>query len=115
MGHHNANKPHRQHNNRRNLPEPRSEYLKDLEDWMDNRYNPGFYTGGRIPPFYKYPRKPLGYALLIFGIIDLAFAYMARIGGSDTGSVLFLFLFSLVTLFAGIAIITKKKSPTPKD
>jgi hypothetical protein len=27
-------------------------YLKDHEEWSDRMYDPGYYTGGRIPHFY---------------------------------------------------------------
>jgi hypothetical protein len=31
-----------------------SQYLNDLEEWQEHQYNPGYWTGGNIPPIYKY-------------------------------------------------------------
>jgi hypothetical protein len=31
-----------------------SEYLNDLEEWGDHQYDPGYYTGGKMHPHYKY-------------------------------------------------------------
>jgi len=43
------------------------DYLKDLKEWQDHQYDPGYYLGGRIPHYIKSPgnRKFLGVALLI--------------------------------------------------
>ena len=34
------------------------EYIKDLEEWMDHQYDPGYWTGGNIPPHIKYLKRP---------------------------------------------------------
>ncbi len=31
-----------------------SDYLNDLEEWGENQYNPGYWTGGNMPPYIKY-------------------------------------------------------------
>jgi hypothetical protein len=37
-------------NRKKNHP---SDYLNDLEEWGENQYNPGYWTGGNIPPHVK--------------------------------------------------------------
>jgi hypothetical protein len=44
--------------------------VRDLEEWQNHQYDPYYYTGRRIPPFYKGPRpNKFGYGLLLMGII----------------------------------------------
>ena len=31
--------------------------IKKLKEWQDNQYNPGYYTGGNIPPYVDIPPK----------------------------------------------------------
>lgn len=38
---------HRQH----------EEPIKKLKEWQDNQYNPGYYTGGNIPPYVEIPAR----------------------------------------------------------
>ncbi len=110
MKQHRKNKKNKQHNNVNNLPENNNEYFKDLETWMENRYNPGFYTGGQIPPYIKYPKKPIGFVFLVSGLIGLFYAYLARLSGSDTLGVVVAFIFSLLSMVAGFFIITNKRT-----
>lgn len=80
------------------------EYIKDLNDWNENRFNPGFYIGsGRIPPYLKYPRKRIGILLLVTGGICLIpGAFLIK---SD---LFFPFIYSLVTFLAGLFIVFGK-------
>jgi hypothetical protein len=43
------------------------DYIEDIKEWQDHQYDPGYYLGGKIPPYIKSPgnRKYLGLALLI--------------------------------------------------
>ena len=48
---------------RRKLQKKRSDepdYLTSWLEWQDKQYVSGYYTGGRIPPFYKYLVRPHG-------------------------------------------------------
>ena len=36
---------------------PRKESIEKLQEWQDNQYNPGYYTGGKIPPYVNIPPK----------------------------------------------------------
>lgn len=45
------------------------EYIDDLNEWSENQYNPGHWTGGNVPPFIKYGGKPMGYTLMGLGLV----------------------------------------------
>ncbi len=42
-------------------------FLKDIEEWQNHQYDPGYFLGGKIPPYIKNPgnRKLLILSLLI--------------------------------------------------
>ncbi|OPY56391.1 MAG: hypothetical protein A4E55_02125 [Pelotomaculum sp. PtaU1.Bin035] len=48
-----------------------SKYLNDLDEWGKHQYNPGYWTGGNIPPDLKYGGKPIGVILLLLGVFSL--------------------------------------------
>ncbi len=54
-----------------------SQYLNDLEEWNRNQYNPGYWTGGNIPPHVKVlskaGSKTIGIVALICGILMFGF------------------------------------------
>jgi len=31
-----------------------NEYLNDLKEWNEHQYDPGYWTGGKLAPFFKY-------------------------------------------------------------
>jgi hypothetical protein len=44
--------------------------VNDLAEWQDHQYGPYYYTGGRVPPFYKRPRpNKFGYGLVVAGLL----------------------------------------------
>lgn len=45
------------------------EYMDDLQEWSENQYNPGHWTGGKVPPFIKYSGKPMGYTFMGLGCV----------------------------------------------
>lgn len=40
-----------------------SDYLNELEEWGENQYNPGYWTGGNIPPYIKRSNR---WAVILF-------------------------------------------------
>lgn len=44
------------------------EYINDLEEWMEHQYDPGYWTGGNIPPHIKYVKRPSRLILLLLGV-----------------------------------------------
>src|SRR5260221_6435907 len=53
--------------------------FRDVKDWQDHRYDPGYFTGGNIHPLLK-PRPPnkYGYALILSGLGFLFVAIPSR-------------------------------------
>lgn len=45
------------------------EYINDLEEWMEHQYDPGYWTGGNIPPHIKYMKRPPRLILLLLGVL----------------------------------------------
>ena len=53
--------------------------FRDVKDWQDHRYDPGYFTGGNIHPLLK-ARRPnkYGYVLIISGLGFLFVAFFGR-------------------------------------
>lgn len=89
-----------------------SDCLNDLEEWQDNQYDPGHWTGCNIPPHLRYPRRPLGIFLMIMGGLSLLAVGMGMMADSSfdsvVGNILGLLTGSLF-LAAGIRIIRTKR------
>jgi hypothetical protein len=53
--------------------------FRDLKEWQDHRYDPGYFTGGNIHPLLK-ARRPnkYGYVLILSGACILFLALFGR-------------------------------------
>jgi hypothetical protein len=53
--------------------------FRDVKDWQDHRYDPGYFTGGNIHPLLK-ARRPnkYGYVLILSGLGLLFVAFFDR-------------------------------------
>lgn len=53
--------------------------FRDLKEWQDHRYDPGYFVGGKIDPLLK-ARRPnkYGYLLIFSGLCSLVFALFVR-------------------------------------
>jgi len=53
--------------------------FRDVKDWQDHRYDPGYFTGGNIHPLLK-ARRPnkYGYVLISSGLGFLFVAFFGR-------------------------------------
>lgn len=49
------------------------DYIEELKEWQDNQYNPGHYTGGKLPHFMFKPgnKKVLGLLFLLPSLLIL--------------------------------------------
>lgn len=93
--------------------------IEKLKEWQENQYNPGYYTGGKIPPYVAIPSKTSLLGKLyakgagIVGVIYiLAGAALIFIGvkifigqeyheiGSFIGNLL-----GVITIFGGLGIL----------
>lgn len=59
-------------------PAEEPDSFRDIKDWQDHRYDPGYFTGGNIHPLLK-ARRPnkYGYFLIVSG---LAWSFVAFFG-----------------------------------
>jgi len=74
-------------------------------EWQEHQYDPGYWTGGRIPPFLlgKRPNK-MGYTILVLGFLYLIISIV-------TGEVI-MCLLAPVVIAVGVVLLRpdKKKS-----
>ena len=109
-------KAHR-HRPPRRIPE-RDDPLRAFREWQAHQYDPGYWTGGRIPPFFLGPRpNPFGYLLLgAGGVLALgllgAVVIGVLIGGGalDLAAVLTLLgvgAFAALLLASGLSLLRK--------
>ncbi|HHW01202.1 MAG TPA: hypothetical protein GXX35_00020 [Thermoanaerobacterales bacterium] len=85
---------------KKDSPEEKNEFEKDMEDlqdWLDNQYNPGHYigTGRVIKPAGRLTKYPL--LLIIFGLLYIAYAIMVLISSKFAWS-------SLISLIIPVLI-----------
>ena len=81
----------------------REEPIEKLKEWQDNQYNPGYYTGGNIPPYvaipaktslfgklYKIGSKAVGVIYILIGValIGISITGVLLVWGSNGTSVL---------------------------
>lgn len=61
------------------------DYIKELKEWQDHQYDPGYYLGGKISPYIKSPgnKKLLGLAFLIPVFMAMVFYAIISIAGVD--------------------------------
>ena len=85
------------------------EYIKDLEEWMDHQYDPGYWTGGYIPPHIKYLKRPPRILLELLGVLIIALAVLHIYNNFESNSTDC--LFDLIWIFLGglIAISNFRK------
>lgn len=58
-------------------------YIDKMIEWQEHQYDPGYYTGDRIPPVYTHPGRPawLGWLFVIFAIVfGISILFIVLIG-----------------------------------
>jgi hypothetical protein len=80
---------------------------QDWQEWTDHQYVEGYFTGGRIPPFYKKERRNgFGYGLLLMGsLMGLGAAAGILSGSVADVSAVFLALLAVLMLVAGVRLL----------
>ena len=76
----------RQRNHSRHGPRqtPQSDDgLQDWQEWLDHQYVPGYYVGGRVPPFLRRSGHPsrTGWALAVVGAVTVAATVLTGLRG----------------------------------
>ncbi|AYO31607.1 hypothetical protein D2962_14250 [Biomaibacter acetigenes] len=76
--------------------------MEDLQDWLDNQYNPGHYVGtGRVPrPIGRLTKYPL--LLIIFGLLYFAPVIIVLVSSKFTCSSL---ISSIIPVLISIGFI----------
>ena len=95
-------------------------YIDSFKEWQDHQYDPGYYTGGKIPPSMTDPGKPAlwGWILLFQAVICLPAATVLFIwlcGQLKEDIImqisifLVIYILSFASLIAGFRLIKKSK------
>jgi sensor histidine kinase YesM len=103
----------------------KNDYLDELQEWQNNQFNPGYYTGGRIPPYLKAKGNPklsaifaffMGFSSLALTVIFLINVFMSKISFEPASlisticSPVFSFLLSALMFALGFYYIRNKKA-----
>ncbi|HEU5424815.1 MAG TPA: hypothetical protein VFU72_14815 [Nitrolancea sp.] len=93
---------HQQHQESTSRP-AEEDAVAEWGEWLDHQYDPGYYTGGRIPPFLRNRGgSPLfGYLLLIFGGLGLLLGIAGLAGGQPASGLLVEIVISAAMAAAG--------------
>jgi len=102
-------------NRKKNLR--KSNYLEEVREWQAHQYDPGYYTGGRMPPhvLHQSPSGVFGYYYIIGGLLlILLMGYIAVICGKNSlKDVIIVSLFidaiGLLHILAGAKLLKKGK------
>ncbi len=64
--------------------------IQEFAEWQDHQYDPGYWTGGRIPPYLlgKRPNK-MGYVLIAIALFTLMVAIFVTLTNIQNGSLSF--------------------------
>lgn len=84
--------------------------MREFREWQETQYRPGYWVGGKIPPFLKGKRpSKYGHVLLATGFVSgLAVALMAFSGSSgDAVSSSVFVLIAVLQLAAGARLLRR--------
>ena len=94
----------------------RPDHIDKQQEWQDHQFEPGYFTGGKIPVWLHEPGKPkrLGAILLIAGFFYLSvtiyyiFTLVQNINTESVISIIFSGIISITLILAGIAQFHRK-------
>jgi len=92
--------------------------MDEWKEWLDNRYNPGYFTGGQIHPMYRATGRAAGGLLVTSGIVMLGTVLLMVKDGVPEGSAAMLAWdvgISLVLILAGLVKIAEGKKKKRKE
>ena len=91
--------------------------FRDIREWQDHRYDPGYFTGGRIHPILK-GRRPnrYGWLLLASGLVGFAFIF-ARSDGGDFAWWQYVLgaAYGLLYVVAGFKLLRRQPDPPQRS
>ncbi len=87
--------------------------LRDWTDWQDHQYLPGYWVGGKIPPYLlgKRPNR-FGYLLIAGGIgtcLWVGLQFVLNGSRVDWAEVVWAIPFALLQLGAGISLVRRSQ------
>ncbi len=93
--------------------------IGDYQEWVDNRYNPGHWVGGKIPPFLdalaltKSQRTAVASAVIAGGVLCIAYAAYALRSGESLDYVIIDAVFGLFLSVSGLALLKSIRRAGP--
>jgi hypothetical protein len=87
-----------------------SEFLNKIEEWSENQYNPGYWTGGNIPPHIKHGGKLGGMLLLMVGILLICLLPFSIFSLNGVTSIIITTIIGIVFIIAGLKKIMVRKN-----
>jgi hypothetical protein len=96
-------------------PDPIADYV----EWANNRLNPGYFLGGRIPPYLRKAalgrraRRLAGAALAIEALLSMAVAASSVVASAEGPSIPALVLLAVFPALLACAAVQMWRSPTP--
>lgn len=113
----------KQRNHSRRGPRQVDDAVGEWSGWLDHQYDPGYYTGGRIPPFMRRPehaahgRRPsrLGHVFIVTGAFTLlgTIAVAVAGGGLSLPSLVVVCGIGLLQLLCGWQV-SRDVAPRPR-
>ncbi len=106
-----------------NLYKQNQDYINEFVEWQEHQYVPGYYTGGKIPPFVTKPGRPgmMGIIMVITGSFTILMFLVAFIIGLCTQNIfqglassLALAGVGLAQIFAGLRYIKRQREADKK-
>lgn len=86
--------------------------IERWKEWLKNRYNPGYFTGGRIHPTYRASGLSVGIMFILSGIMPLVLVALSVFTGieeGEAGVLAFELGIGLVMIVAGLVKMGERK------
>ena len=94
--------------------------LRKYQEWMENRYNPGYWTGGRVPPdvqgvWSTRDRKLVGWVFIASSVLGMAYS-LRQVTRETADEILVLAsLVAIPFLAIGVMLVLNLPKPSPKS
>lgn len=86
--------------------EDQQEYLKDMEEWQEHQFSPGYYLGGNLPPYVKYRNGLFQKTCFILGVVSILVLFIIDIAVLATKTLNFKTIALLIIINIIVLIIS---------
>lgn len=102
----------------KNKRNKKNNYIEEMKEWQEHKYDPGYFMGGKTPIFLTGPRKPniIGISYIISGIVLIIFTMYIIItyySDNDIASIILFFILctgiGIIYILAGFRLMKKAK------